>query len=165
MGTTNGVGTMYYGWRHSTDASATATLWFVFFWLPVVPLQRHRLKVLTNLRAVKHLTPFQALTALLGAAEAVEQTRYQVLARERVAIREVLMTYIWTYAIGPALVAWPAVLFWAGDIVLQQNPSWRESDTMIYVVIPWVMLVFGNPIAVVLIALRRARGFNGGLFE
>ena len=118
MGTTNGVGTMYYGWRHSTDRSATATLWFVFFWLPILPLQRHRLHVLTNLREVKHLTPFQALSAFLGAAEAVEQTRYHILAKERVAISEILGTYAWTYVL-----------------------------------------------AVVLIALRRARGFNGGLFE
>lgn len=165
MSTTNGVGTMYYGWRHPADATATATLWFVLFWLPLVPLQRHRLKVLTDLRKVKHLTPFEALTAFLGAAEAVEVTRYQIVEMGRVAVMEAAATYLWTYAMGPILMGWPAALFWAGGLVLDRNPAWRQSDAMVYVAVAATMLVFANPIAVVLIALRRARGFNGGLFE
>ena len=39
--------------------------------------------VASQSREPQHLTPFQALSAFLGAAEAVEQTRYHILAKEK----------------------------------------------------------------------------------
>jgi hypothetical protein len=165
VSTINGVGTMYYGWQHFADGSATTTKWFVLLYLPIWPLERHKLRVLTDLTKRKHLTPLELVGAALGAAEAVERTRYRILDREPVVGREVAGTYAWTYLLGAVLVAWPALLMWWGNSYLEGNPQWRQSNTVLYAGLAAAVLLIVNPIAVVLIALRRARGFNGGLFE
>ncbi len=45
MSTLNGIGTLYYDWQANHDSTANATRWFVVFFLPVIPLQRVRLRV------------------------------------------------------------------------------------------------------------------------
>jgi hypothetical protein len=48
MGTFNGIGTMYHTWRHQVDGTAFAIKWFVLFCLPIVPLPRHHLRIVTD---------------------------------------------------------------------------------------------------------------------
>lgn len=45
MATVNGLGTMRYDWSGRPDGTAEATLWFVIFFLPIVPLRREHLRV------------------------------------------------------------------------------------------------------------------------
>src|ERR1700749_2258508 len=43
LGTFNGIGTRLIGWKHSDDGTATATVWFSLFYLPIFPYGRYRL--------------------------------------------------------------------------------------------------------------------------
>lgn len=46
MGTFNGIGTMYYGKADydEQDRSYTATKWFVFWYIPLIPIRSYRLR-------------------------------------------------------------------------------------------------------------------------
>ena len=45
MATVSGIGTMRYDWKHRSDGTAEATLWFVIFFFPIIPLRRENLRV------------------------------------------------------------------------------------------------------------------------
>ena len=48
MSTVNGFGTLYYGWKARPDGTAEATRWIVAALFPVIPLCRHRIRVLNT---------------------------------------------------------------------------------------------------------------------
>ena len=50
FGNIQGFGFLPYGWRHAADGTATATKWLVALWLPLIPLRRERVRVLTDFR-------------------------------------------------------------------------------------------------------------------
>ena len=154
---------MYYGWRHLRDGTAIATKWFVVLWLPVLPLKRQHLRVLTDFKKKEPFVRTAERGFFAGVPEQV--TQFELLSVDRVKVSEVVSTYSWTYIIGAFLVAWPALLFWGFTRVLDAHPSWREADATMYVGLLLALLLIVNPITVALIALRRARGFQGALFE
>jgi hypothetical protein len=163
MSTFNGSGTMYYGWRHLPDGTAVASKWFAIVWLPVLPLKRHHLRVLTDFQTKEPFVRTADRGLLAGVPE--EVTQYELLSVGPVKLSEVVSTYSWTYIIGAVLVAWPALLFWAFIRVLDVHPSWREADATMYGGLLLGLLLIVNPITVALIAVRRARGFQGAVFE
>jgi hypothetical protein len=48
VGTDTGIGTQFRGWQHNPDGTSTATSWFVVLFVPLVPLRRYRIRVLTE---------------------------------------------------------------------------------------------------------------------
>jgi hypothetical protein len=164
VSTFNGLGTMYYGWRHQDDGTATATKWFVVVWVPVVPLARYRLRVVTDFQKKEPFMEVKRDGFLAGAA-AVQRTEYQLLQKVPLVLTEVLSTYVWTYLVGPILMAWPVLVFWALDAYLNRHPQFRQENWVLYVGLALAVLLFANPIAIGLIALRKARGFQGRVFE
>ena len=163
MSTFNGTGTMYYGWRHHPDGTAAATKWFVLFWLPVIPLSPHSMRVLTDFSQKEPFLKTEDRGFFAGTP--VQRTEYQLLGTGRILAPEVLSTYFWTYVLGALLVFWPLWLALAGGAFLDKNPSFRQSTAVLVIAVLLSVLILVNPIAVVLIALRRARGFRGRLLE
>jgi len=48
VGTINGFGTTYYGWKRLDDETAEATTWIVAAFFPVIPLRRCRVRVIPS---------------------------------------------------------------------------------------------------------------------
>ncbi len=159
MSTLNGIGTMYYSWRHHDDDTATATKWFVVMWLPVIPLARHHLRVLTDLAAPE---PFVA-TGTQGflAGTPAQHTEYHVIETGSPQFREVALTLAWTYLAGPLLLAWPLAPFWLVGPACDYfgiSVEARRSNTAIVLWFFMSIPILVNPIVVTLWALRQARG-------
>ena len=165
MGTVQGVGTRFYGWRHGDDGTAHATLWFAAFFLPLVPLKRFHLRVLTDFAKKEPFLVVPRTGFFAGSPTGLQVDHYELLERTPLRAAEIVRTLALTYVMGPVLMAWPVALFFLMDAVLDGRPEWRQSTAVLYAVVALVMIVFGNAIAVPLIALRRTRGFRGGLFE
>jgi hypothetical protein len=107
VGTYNGIGTRLLGWRHYEDGTATATVWFTLFFLPIFPMDRWRLFSPTkddfepafSLRQIfAYAVPYGPLT-----------TNYCVLDVLRMSGKEILFTYLYAYAWVPFKIAVP---FW-----------------------------------------------------
>lgn len=103
MSTLNGFGTLYYGWRHAADGTATATKWFALSWVPVIPLQRQRLRVLTEFTGAA-----RNIKSELGGLIVSQVDRYQILEQLPLSFKEVVVTFIKTYMGLPALLLGPA---------------------------------------------------------
>lgn len=163
MFTIAGFGTMYYGWQHYKDGVSTATKWLVVSWIPLIPLSRYCLKVHTDFKDRRFLAHVGPSPFFPFAISFVDE--YQVLERIPLCVREIIRTYFRTFVLGPPLVLWPWLLIWGFYYLIQQNPSWKSCVWPFYVIVGLVAVMFGNTIAVAQVAIRRARGFHGGLFE
>lgn len=87
----NGIGTTYYGKRDfAADGSYVTTEWFVFIWLPIVPLRSLRVQ------------ESGSESRLLGWADT-----YRVLSVTSPNVRQVLFTYgfVASFAIGVYLLS------------------------------------------------------------
>lgn len=95
---------MYYGWSHSSDGTATATKWITAVWLPIVPLKRHRLRVLTDFDE-------NNIESSAGGLIISQVDTYRLLGTLSLSSREVIGTYLKTFVglpllwIGPILIA------------------------------------------------------------
>jgi hypothetical protein len=121
MSTVNGIGTLRYGWDHHPDGTASATLWFVIGFLPVVPLRRERLCVVSD-----GLEPSRAIDvagAALGAAVGVGtgfRSQLQVLQKEPIQLAGILRTYFFGFVVTPLLAfGAPLVGVWASVRILE----------------------------------------------
>ena len=101
MSTLNGVGTLYYDWQSNSDGTANATKWFVVFFLPVVPMRRERVRVLST--EIKRSGVLDTLLALTGNGSGFE-TRIEVLGQVPNSAGRILKTYLWAY-IGVPMIA------------------------------------------------------------
>ena len=156
MSTFNGFGTMYYGWRHNADGTAFATKWLVGMWVPLIPLARHQICILTDLGRPEPFLQVEQEGFLKGLP--VQYTHYRLLASASPVLREVLATYAWTYALGPILMGWPIVAMRGFGELIDEHPHWRDSTATLIVLVLLGVLVVANPIFVALHAIRRARG-------
>jgi hypothetical protein len=163
MRTLNGIGTMLYGWRHQTDGTAFATKWFVLGYVPLIPLRRYHLRVVTDLR--KKESFIQTETEGFLAGTPVQKTHYEIHRDLALSPRDILRTLGRTYLLGPVLMLWPALLMALFSRFMDRNPQWRDYDWPLFAVLGLVVILFANILTVALIALRRARGFQGGLFD
>jgi len=87
MFTINGTGTRYNGYKMtSKPGQATATLWFTFLFIPLIPLSRHIIQPLA-----RQGTSFT----------------FHILAKEKLVLSEVLQTYFYGWILMPLLILWP----------------------------------------------------------
>lgn len=91
MATINGLGTMRYDWSRRPDGTAEATLWFVIFFLPIVPLRREHLRVVT---AEPEKPGLLSTLAAFGGAGSGWKTSIEVLDRIPQTPWRVLRTYL-----------------------------------------------------------------------
>ena len=62
-------------------------------------------------------------------------------------------------------MAWPISFLVGLGWLWRRHPEWNAESWPFYLFAVLFAAAFGNVIAVPLIALRRTRGFRGGLFE
>jgi hypothetical protein len=148
MSTINGTGTKYYGWqpvRSVAGRTAYATYWFVLFYAPIMPLRRHKLKVLTD----------RANEGFFGGA----QDEYQILEETPLDWTEVLGTW-WAFLRGLLVIVVPFLVFLA--ISNYQNAQRAQGQPLnrLLGLVAVVGLVWSLVTAVVipLRAWRRSRG-------
>ena len=165
MSTIQGIGTRFYGWTHHDDGTAHATQWFALFFLPVIPLRRYHLRVLTDFKAKEPFLAVPKYGFFAGYPTGIQVDHYDLLERTPLVGREIARTLLLTYVVGPILMVWPISLFLALSSLVKHNPEWKDAAWLIYVFVALIAMSFGNAIAVPLIALRKTRGFRGGLFE
>ena len=154
MSSVNGIGTGWRGWRHGEHDVSTATLWFTFVYLPIVPLRRSLVRNLTDFEAERIRTLPQAVgaAALLASPVVTYEEHVEVLERTPLEWREVVATYLRAYVLLPLLILWPIVL---GRLVLEWVPDRNAIPAPLAVGV----IAFGllNMIVVLLIAVRRMR--------
>jgi hypothetical protein len=163
MATINGIGTMYYGWRHSENQPSTATKWFTLFYLPILPLGRYALEVLTDFSS-------ENLVSTSSASSGGVATQYdyiKTISKTPLAWKEIARTYINAYILLPLLVTWPiplifVILPWLFSSFPElKSKSWIEMC----IVIPSIVLLISNAILIPVYFLRKARGFKGGFIH
>ena len=154
MSTINGFGTMYYGWRHDADGTATATQWACAFWLPLIPLRRQRLRIASNLER-------PALRAHLGGLAVSQTDVYELLETTPLQPLELASTACKTYLGLPALLIGPILL--AGLVLLAARRLGLDATPgspafMAYVGLGFLGLL--NFLLQAVRAIRRARGWQ-----
>ncbi len=159
MSTINGFGTLYYGWQHFADGTSTATKWLALSWVPVVPLYKEKLRVLSNFESGKG-----ELKSELGGLVVSQLDHYEVIEKLPISAKEVLLTFAKTYIGLPVLLFGPifigALLFLF--IPLKLGVPVKPGD--------FIFLLFGASIFISMInflfqcvrLIRRARGWQPG---
>ena len=96
MSTFNGIGTMWQGIsKPNASGMRTGTRWFTVFYLPVVPLSRHRFR---------YGGSAQSRWSFLG-----RTTPYTVYSKESLDVGEILTTYLLSWVICPLILVVPLV--------------------------------------------------------
>lgn len=86
----NGIGTTLLGvGPQDNDGVADATVWFTFLWLPIIPLQRYKVKFLGSKR---------------------ERVTFNLLEKESLVASEVLKTYVLGLVAVPLITLGPIVI-------------------------------------------------------
>jgi hypothetical protein len=104
MSTINGFGTMRYDWIHREDGTSEATTWFVMAFLPILPLKRESVMVVSD-----GLAPASSVglaSSALGAVAGVSKgfaSRVAVLERRPMRWGGVLRTYLAGFVAVPLL--------------------------------------------------------------
>ncbi len=98
MATINGIGTTRYDWRGRTDGTAEATVWFVVFFFPIIPLRREHLRVTDS--GIRRSGILATLGALAGVGVGY-QTSLQVLDTVPLSPIPILRTYFMGYVVVP----------------------------------------------------------------
>jgi hypothetical protein len=108
MATINGIGTVRYDWQSRADGTAEATVWIVVLLLPVIPLRRDHLKVVST--GIKRSGFLETLGAICGHAVGF-QSVIEYLGPARLRLWGVLRTYFHAYVslpfiayLGPLLI-------------------------------------------------------------
>jgi hypothetical protein len=154
MSTLNGFGTLYYGWRHFKGGTATATKWFALSWIPVVPLYRQRLRVLTDFENDKS-------GSSLGGFAVAQRDTYQVLERLPLSVKEIVVTLAKTYMGLPLILFGPMLLVSIIFKLLRQGGIVVEPGSPAFAVfLAGIALSFVNFLWQVVLAIRRARGWQ-----
>ena len=155
MSTLNGFGTLYYGWRHAPDGTATATKWFALSWVPVIPLYREKLRVLTKFNAKRDTRPAP------GGLGVSQIDRFELLEALPLSAKEVAITLARTYIGIPALLVGPMLLLVPVMGLLRWFGIGIEPGTLgfdIYMVC--ATLIFLNWLLQIVRAIRRTRGWQ-----
>jgi hypothetical protein len=160
MATLNGFGNMFYGWKHQPGEDSSATKWLTIFYIPIVPLGRYRLKVLTDFNHEKtriRATPVGMLAS--------QENRFDILERTSLNWGEILRTYVSTFVGLPILMLGPFLVFLGLSKLLSlvihvpkgELPLWLNGILMIGSAISLINLLWW-PIW----AIRRSRGMQLG---
>src|SRR5579871_542190 len=124
MSTFRGIGTTRYDWRWAHDGAADATLWFVIFFFPIIPLRRERLLVLSSnpLQDVTHPKSFSPFGFLSFTAE------FKILGSVPMSFWGVLRTYWMGFVVVPfiALIGPLLLLLLAVSQLQAQNVEFSK---------------------------------------
>jgi len=155
MSTLNGFGALYYGWRHASDGTATATKWLAASWLPIVPLQRQHLRVLTDFD-----NP-QRLKAELGGLVVSQTDHYQVIANTPLSTGEIALTLAKTYLGLPALLFAPmCIVVLLMKLLQHMGVDVRPGTTAFNIFIGASFATLLNFLYQAVRAIRKARGWQ-----
>jgi len=166
MSTVSGFGTRFYGWQHFPDGTSTATRWVAFFYLPVIPLERMKLRVLTDFASEKFLpkAPSAAAKAqvfpLFKQGMVSREDRYEVLEQLPFSDSEILATYFRTFILMPLAMLWPIILV-VTFFSAAKSRGWADEMWAIWVGFLLFCGALGNLLAVAIWAIRRTRGTGG----
>ncbi len=117
----NGIGTTLLGVSDmDQEGVATATFWFTFVFLPLIPLRRYRVQFL----------PAQ------GAGYS-----YQVISEEKHSISEILKTYLLGWIVAPVLIFGPLFFAIRENWETFQLPESWYTPYVIFSII-WFIVVF-----------------------
>jgi hypothetical protein len=133
MSTVNGCGTLYYDWSHLPDGTAEATKWFVVAFLPLVPLRREHLQVIT------HGEKPSFLSLKSSSAWTVQ---YQVFNVVPMSYYGVARTYAKAYLLLPIVLLAPLLL--AGLILKLLYPQRLTAGQMTTLEISAVVIAYGS---------------------
>ncbi len=154
MGSMNGFGTSYYGWNHTDDGTSTATLWFCLSWVPVFPLMRQRLKVLTDFNN-------EEINSELGGLIVSQSNYYEILERLPTSYSEILITFLKTYIGIPLILFGPMVVLAIIMKFLKLSGVDVKPNTMIFnVFIGGIFLSIINFLWQCVRFIRKARGWQ-----
>ena len=147
MSTINGTGTKYYSWQplRAPERTGYATKWFTLLYVPVLPLRRQKLKVLTD-RANEGFFD--------GAVD-----HYQILQETPIVWGEVFATW-WAFWRGLLTVIVPFLVFFAvSQYQNARRAQGRPHDPVLgTVAAACLFFSLGAAIVIPLRALRRSRG-------
>jgi hypothetical protein len=154
MSTINGIGTLYYGWTHLPDGSAHATKWFVIAFLPVIPLSREHLRVITSGTKPSFLS-------LRGSSD--WHVGYHFHGKVPMDFLGVLVTYVKAYLLMPIVLFAPAaaVMFLVFGLALPDRPDARtftSSQTALIVGATLMILLYWGIVTAWI--LDRCRGIK-----
>jgi hypothetical protein len=98
---------LHYGSRHFDDGTATATCWVTLLWLPIIPLRKSRLRVLTDFRrALRGDAPGQI--ALRNGC-VIQEDRFELVEKLPLSPRDIARTLVKAYVVLPLLLLCPPV--------------------------------------------------------
>lgn len=155
MSNYHGCGVIRYGWRHAPDGTATATNWISVLWLPVIPIYRERLRVLTNFENDQENTE-----AVFGGIILEQVDRNQVLERQPLNSKGVGITLLKVYIGLPAYLVVPnliiALLF--KTLFYHKGMNLKPGSPAYMALMVPAVLIFLNFIWQIVRAIRRSRG-------
>lgn len=151
MSTLNGFGTSLRGWNHQPDGTAFATSWVVFSYLPIVPLRRYHVRVLTDF-GNEPFVPAPAPGAHFGISW-VEPVA--VLAPLPISWREIGLTYLRAYVLVPLLCIWPVAV--GTPLLGVASRGGRAPEALVNGIL---LVTVANVVLVLLAAARRMRGYR-----
>ena len=99
----NGIGTYYLNWEHCSDGTALATKWFAIFYLPVIPLRREQISVVSSGNDTVTTIPLLFTSYTL-------RDEYRVMGRVPMDWSRVVWTYVFAYLWMPILLAAPLLV-------------------------------------------------------
>lgn len=153
VGTYNGIGTRLLGWRHHEDGTATATVWFTFFYLPLFPMGRWRVVSPTK-NDFEPAFSMRQLLALIQPTKSLS-TEYQFVEWLKISGQEVLLTYAYAYLWLPFKIFLP---LW---LIIHFTPWSDKNDgsmTSALVFGPLSMIWTGYVLVVLTRLLHQTRG-------
>lgn len=119
----NGIGTALRSWKHFADGTAEAILWVCFLYLPLFPVKKYRVRVLSQPDREPRFSLRQLIVGLLSPHSGVHDA-YEMIAGCPLEASEILNTYLYTYLWMPLLLALPLGLtFFVG-----KGMSWLFVD-------------------------------------
>ena len=115
MSTVNGIGTTRYDWQRRPDGTAEATVWFVIFFFPIIPLRREHLRVVGS--GIRRSGFLETVSAFLGAGVGY-QTSIELLGSMPLAPIGVLRTWFMGFVIVPFVTIGLPMLLMVGSLVV-----------------------------------------------
>ena len=155
VGTFNGIGTRLLGWRHHENGTATATVWFTIFFLPLFPMGRWRVVSPTKDDFEPTFSMRQLLTFLLPYKSPTLTIEYQFIGWLKISGREVLFTYAYAYLWLPFKIFLPLWLLFHFMPTPDKNDG---SMTSALIVGPLGMVWMGYVLVVLTRLLHQTRG-------
>ena len=152
----NGIGTFLRSWKHYPDGTSEATVWACLLYLPLFPLKKCRLRVLSGPDSEPHISLTQLILGVLNPHDAIKDS-YELIERCRIEPREVLNTYLYTYIRMPLILFVPLCLV----ILCLKCAVWLFADGSVIPAIVGAALTlawFGFLLAMLAQELHKSRG-------